>query len=348
MRCPTLIDLPPPPPEKKGWPWDEESSPIYKNLCGLDNFPLISIVTPSLDQEPYIEETIRSVLLQGYPNIQYIIIDGGSKDKSLEIIRKYEHWIDYWVSEPDKGQGHAINKGFTKASGQLFAYINSDDLYEPNAFYSVAIHLLRNNDLQLIAGECVVFNEKSIKRIIKPWWPMSLSYFIKKTYSSTFAQPSSFWTRHIYLKAGEIDQSLHFCFDREFFLRLGLLGVRPIFIGSILSRFREHANSKTVSNAANFHRESISILEKYSQTCGIPNWKTEKWKKRMKNEIEYSEVFSLWKKEGRIKAIKIFLKMILKTPSLMLERKILGQARRLFTFSEKDVNELIGYKGHLH
>jgi glycosyltransferase involved in cell wall biosynthesis len=98
-------------------------------------WPRISIVTPSLNQANYLEETIRSVLLQGYPNIEYIIIDGGSTDESVEIIKKYEKWLSFWISEPDKGQSHAINKGFSKASGEIYAYINSDDLYEQNSVF---------------------------------------------------------------------------------------------------------------------------------------------------------------------------------------------------------------------
>src|SRR4030042_6265175 len=126
MRCPTLKELPSPPQGKTGWPWTEESPQLHNTMPDGSPWPKISIVTPSFNQGQFIEETIRSVLLQGYSDLEYIIIDGGSKDDSIELIRKYEKWLTYWVSEPDHGQSHAINKGFRKASGEIVAWLNSD------------------------------------------------------------------------------------------------------------------------------------------------------------------------------------------------------------------------------
>ena len=119
-RCPQLSELPSSPPGKIGWPWTEESSQLPEKMSDGSPWPRISIVTPSYNQGQFIEETIRSVLLQGYPNVEYIIIDGGSTDNSLEIIKKYEPWLAYWVSEPDRGQSHALNKGIQKATGDIF------------------------------------------------------------------------------------------------------------------------------------------------------------------------------------------------------------------------------------
>jgi len=114
----------------------------------LDNYsvvwPRLTIVTPSFNQSEFIEETIVSVLDQDYPDLEYIIVDGGSTDRSVELIEKYERWLTYWVSEPDRGQAHAINKGFERATGQIAAYINSDDAYLPGAFATVAQTFARN------------------------------------------------------------------------------------------------------------------------------------------------------------------------------------------------------------
>src|SRR5262245_3501398 len=109
MQCPTLADLPPPPPGKTGWPWTEESRRSANQTAGGRPWPRISVVTPSFNQGDFIQETIRSILLQGYPNLEYLIFDGGSTDNTVEIIKKYSPWLTYWVSEPDGGQSEAIN-----------------------------------------------------------------------------------------------------------------------------------------------------------------------------------------------------------------------------------------------
>ena len=141
MRCRTLTELPPPPAGKSGWPWTVETPPVPLARPDGSPWPRISIVTPSYNQGQFIEETIRSVLLQGYPDLEYIIIDGGSTDQSVEIIKKYEAWLTYSVSENDGGQSHAINKGFERATGVLLSWLNSDDVLLPDALAAVAARL---------------------------------------------------------------------------------------------------------------------------------------------------------------------------------------------------------------
>src|SRR5438309_6203079 len=130
--------LPPPPPNHTGWPWTEGAAPLGELMGDGSPWPRITIVTPSYNQGRFLEETIRSVLLQGYPNLEYMVIDAASTDESVEIIRKYERWLAYWVSEKDRGQTHAINKGLAKATGEIFSYLNSDDLLAPGALAAVA------------------------------------------------------------------------------------------------------------------------------------------------------------------------------------------------------------------
>jgi glycosyltransferase involved in cell wall biosynthesis len=338
MQCSNLQELPSPPLGKKGWPWTEQSPLITDTQSNGSPWPKVSIVTPSFNQAEYIEETIRSVLLQGYPNLEYIIIDGGSTDESVEIIKRYEKWLTFWVSEPDKGQSHAINKGFENASGQIYAYINSDDFYCPGAFGTVVPIFLQNSGVHLVAGECVIFDEDTIKRIFKPWWPENMDHFLNP-FGSTFAQPASFWSRDIHEQVGGFDESFHFCFDREFFLKIGLTGITPHLVTDKLVKYRDHANTKT-RQTIRFYEESIPFIEKYAGACGVSEKKKMKLLQQSQNEIDYIQVFIRWKKSGRLAAMKKFISMICRSPALIVERKILGLARRLVCFRAKNVAEL--------
>jgi glycosyltransferase involved in cell wall biosynthesis len=158
MRCPTLGELFLP-PGKTGWPWTEESPQLSDTMPDGRPWPQVSVVTPSYNQEQFIEETIRSVLLQGYPNLEYIIIDGGSIDESVEIIRKYADWLAYWVSEPDRGQTDALNKGFARAHGEIVAWLNSDDTYEPGTLRRVAQEFGEDQARVVIYGNCNFVDE---------------------------------------------------------------------------------------------------------------------------------------------------------------------------------------------
>src|SRR5262245_21335405 len=143
MQCPRLDQLPPPPAGRSGWPWTEATPRLPATLPDGAAWPRITIVTPSYNQAPFLEETIRSVLLQGYPNLEYIIIDGGSSDGSVELMRRYEPWLAYWVSEPDGGQSEAINKGWCSATGTVTTWLSSDDIYTPGALKAVAEGMAR-------------------------------------------------------------------------------------------------------------------------------------------------------------------------------------------------------------
>src|SRR5262249_22787460 len=133
MRCPSLSELSSPPPGKKGWPWTEESLPLWEQIGEGYFCPRITVVTPSFNQGQFIEETIRSVLLQGYPDLEYFVLDGGSTDDSVAIIKKYSPWISFWASEVDGGQSAAINRGLRMGSGWYATWINSDDMLCKNA-----------------------------------------------------------------------------------------------------------------------------------------------------------------------------------------------------------------------
>ena len=269
MRCPTLKELPSSPLDKKGWPWIEESPQLPDTMPDGSPWPRISIVTPSLNQGQFIEETIRSVLLQGYPDLEYIIIDGGSTDESVNIIKKYEKWLAYWISEPDKGQSDAINKGIGKCSGNIFAWINSDDLYLKSALSAVAGAYIKSSD-SIIAGDVITFNENTAHITIVRQQRITLQNFIIfwndpngiiKT-GMVWHQPGLFVPRKRLNEIGLLDESLAYAMDYDFFCRL-LCVCNVAYIPSIVAKFRIHHASKTSGDYNRFIIEKVSVYQQY-------------------------------------------------------------------------------------
>jgi len=268
MRCPSLDELPPPPPGKTGWPWTEASRPVSGPTPTGGAWPRISIVTPSYNQGSTLEETIRSVILQGYPNIEYVVMDGNSGDESVTILRKYERWIS-WVSEPDRGQSHAINKGLRRASGAILGYINSDDLYMPNAFETVASNI-QPNSMQLMWGDiCVVQGGdwSTLTRLSK-----SHLTFQKLFLGGTpLPQPATFWTQPCLEKIGLLQEQLHYAMDYDFILRLLCGGATCTYLPKALAIERQHAAQKSRSKEA-LYREKASVRLAVARELGMNPW----------------------------------------------------------------------------
>ena len=218
MRCPTLAKLPPPPSGKTGWPWTEESPCVPDRMQDGRKWPRISIVTPSYNQGRFIEETIRSVILQGYPNLEYIIIDGGSTDDATEVIRKYESHLAYWVSEKDRGQTDAINKGFARATGDILAWINSDDLYFPGALSYVGNFFARRKGAHILTGAHTDIDARG--KVLGYLWPVRPSFHRLLCLGMHFGQPASFWSKRAYERVGGMDTSMDFCMDYDLMLRM--------------------------------------------------------------------------------------------------------------------------------
>jgi glycosyltransferase involved in cell wall biosynthesis len=182
-------------------------------------WPKISIVTPSFNQAQYLEETIRSVLLQGYPNLEYFIIDGGSTDGSVEIIKKYEPWLTYWVSEPDRGQSHAINKGWQHSTGEILGWLNSDDMLYPEALKQVAQAFKENPDAGLIHGKVITINESGAPIGTLTGGNLLLHESIT-TSVNPVAQPAAYITRTALNKVGVLDENLHVAMDWDLWIRI--------------------------------------------------------------------------------------------------------------------------------
>jgi glycosyltransferase involved in cell wall biosynthesis len=185
-------------------------------------YPKISIVTPNYNGGQFLEETILSVIGQNYPNLEYIIIDGGSTDNSVEIIKKYEKHLAYWVSEKDKGQSDAINKGFTKATGKIVTWLNSDDFFLPNTLHKVATYWQNKTFDFLIGNVKIVDSNSESKGIAKSKVVLYKNYYLPS--SSVILQPASFFSKKVLDVCNGLDASYHYVMDVDFWIRASLQG----------------------------------------------------------------------------------------------------------------------------
>ena len=222
--------------------------------------PKISIVTPSYNQGQYLEETIRSVLDQNYPDLEYIIMDGGSTDDSVEIIKKYESRLAHWESKPDGGQADAINKGFNMATGDILGWLNSDDYYTSDTLQQVS-ELLAPDDLKIVFGECDLFHEKSGKVKVSTVYEYAQSHKIE--YSDYIIQPSSFWTKKTWDLVGNLNEKLTYTFDWEWFIRASRAGVFLQPDNRTWSVYRYHEQHKTGTGGNKRELELASIYKQY-------------------------------------------------------------------------------------
>jgi glycosyltransferase involved in cell wall biosynthesis len=213
------------------------------------NLPLVSIITPSYQQGQFIKETIESVLSQDYPNLEHIVIDGGSTDRTLGILQSYEHLGDRfrWVSEQDRGQSHAINKGLAMAKGEIIGWLNSDDTYMPHAVKKGVDALQQNIQWGMVYGRANYTDEKN--QVIRPY-PVE-RYNRKRLYDGCFiCQPATFIRKEVLDTVGGIDENFQFCMDYDLWMRISKH--YPIgFIEDVLATSRMHKDSKTMTQYFN-------------------------------------------------------------------------------------------------
>ena len=245
MVCPQLDQLPAPPAGRTGWPWTE-GSPAFKRQTGEAPLPSITVVIPSFQQADFLEETLRSVLLQGYPALEVLVMDGGSTDGSVEIIRRYEKWITRWVSEPDGGQTAAINKGWRQATGELLTWLNSDDLLLPG-WAEQTVRLLQG-DPTVDLAYCDV---QVIDAASRPTWVYrgetpTVERLIL-TWRTTFAQQGFLMRRRVLEVCGYLDERLDFTMDTEYWLRLLVAGRKLAYVPGTLGSFRMHEAAKSTN-----------------------------------------------------------------------------------------------------
>ncbi|MGA9377420.1 MAG: glycosyltransferase family 2 protein [Phormidium sp.] len=266
----TLKDLPAPPSDKIGWPWTEENQPLPERMPDGSEWPRISIVTPSYNYGQFIEETIRSVLLQGYPNLEYIIIDGGSTDNTVEIIKKYEKYFAYWVSEKDGGQTDAINKGYQHCTGDLFVWLNADDSYTESSILQKVVNYYLQG-YQLIAGGCqdTYTQENEKKTYIYYSAPTTFERYLKFWISNcNYTQPSVFVAKNIVDKCLPLDWQLYILMDYQFFLRVLSQKPKSIYVNQAWTNCKKHGLNKTMldypGGMSEFYQVSRSEAKKLS------------------------------------------------------------------------------------
>lgn len=222
--------------------------------------PLISIVTPSYNQAQFLEDTLDSVLGQNFSPLEYIVMDGGSRDGSPDLIRRRQEQLAYWQSQKDGGQGNAINAGFSRATGDLLGWLNSDDIYLPGTLAHVAA-LLDPARPQILCGNCVTMDPEG-HRASYSGVPEKLRQH-DLTLWDYVIQPSTFWTRAAWQKVGPLDETLHFAFDWDWFIRAKKAGVEFLGTERPLSIYRIHSGHKSGSSDGRRDQELALIYERH-------------------------------------------------------------------------------------
>lgn len=218
----------------------------------------VSIITPSYNQAPFLEATIRSVLEQDYPNVEYIICDGGSTDGSVEIIRKYEEHLAWWCSEKDSGQSEAINKGLARATGEIVAWLNSDDIYLKHCVTTIVNAFHAHPQADLIYGDLELIDEQS--RIIGKHPTRPYRFAEQITHQSIIPQPAAFWRREVLNEVGLLRQDLQYAMDFELWIRIGRR-FSIMYYPGIIAQFRISGINKSSSQSAKWGTELIRILD---------------------------------------------------------------------------------------
>lgn len=261
MATYTLADLPVAPLGKTGWPWTEAPPPLPPQRPDGLAWPRVTVVTPSFNQAQFLEETLRSVLLQGYPNLEYFVMDGGSIDNSAEIINHYAPWLSGFVIERDRGQADAINNGFARASGDILAWLNSDDIYLAGALAAQVEYLLKSPDVEVVYGDCLYTDSDGHpvhQAYGRPFEPLELMRF------TMIYQPTVFMRRSVAKARIELDLSYHIALDAELWLRLHQSGARFAYQPTLVATYRLHSASKTVSGIYKMHADCERLIAAYA------------------------------------------------------------------------------------
>lgn len=226
--------------------------------------PVVSIITPSFNQVAFLEQTILSVLNQTYSNIEYIIIDGGSTDGSIEIIQKYSNKLAYWVSEKDNGQTHAINKGLQKSKGKIIAYLNADDLLENDAVENVVVEFFKHPEAALVYGCCATIGETGNLIRNHEGSQIHFSSFVRKGMLPNIFQPACFFNFQKIKRRPLFKQNLNYTMDYELILFLLQQKQQIIFVNKPFAKYRVHAGAKTTAQSKKLYLEKLKVQLRYA------------------------------------------------------------------------------------
>jgi glycosyltransferase involved in cell wall biosynthesis len=263
VRCPTLADLPAPPQGRTGWPWTTASPILPETAPDERRWPRISIVTPSFNQGEFVETALRSVLLQGYPNLELIVVDGGSTDGSVETIARYAPWLTRWSSERDGGPAHALNKGFALATGEILGFLNADDFYLLGGLARVAREFRMYPSADVVSGHgylATTQGDLGVPIFSDRWNPRRFGYG-----TCVFVQQATFFRRRIFEQVGGFNETLRTCWDMELWAALARGGASFHACEEFVGAFRLHADSITGSPALRAQRleDTRAIIERF-------------------------------------------------------------------------------------
>ena len=286
----------------------------------MSETPRLSIVTTSYNQAPFLEQTLRSISEQGLPDLQHIVIDGASTDGSVDILRRFGGSLAYWVSERDRGQVHALNKGLERATGELFAFINSDDLLLPGALSAVVERFERDPSLEWLCGDVVMFGEGHPTELIEARVPKDAAHCLAWAYKAP--QPGHFWRRRLLVDG--FDERWQYDFDHDLYVRLLLQGHRCEHIPLPVAAYRLHPASKTVAEAARMDGEFDRVAEVYEPQLGFHGRRWSKATRYLRQSWAAAEIGE------KRRARALVLRAALLHPEGVFRRSFWGCARRLF------------------
>lgn len=309
---PSAFELPP------EWnnPWRWAAGARLANA--RSSWPRVTIVTPSYNQAEFIEATIRSVALQNYPNLEYFVVDGGSTDGTLEVLRRYDGVIDWWVSEPDRGQADAINKGWRRATGDYLWWLNSDDFLLPGAL-CMAVNALEDRPAAaLVFGDLVYIDEHGMIRGAEMYRDVDFRAVVEQ--ARWISQPGGLMRRSSFERAGYLDTTLHFQMDRDYWYRLGLTGDLQ-YLPRPLAAFRIHSKSKTNSIAKVAARDMLAITESFFSRPDLPP-QVRGWQWHARAEALRYAAFAWYGGGDARRSLSQLLAAIARKPSLFLRSDV--------------------------